>query len=82
MTRETANLIIIKHLEHLALKYPNLRFGQLLVLTDIIELTFSTTKGEIIGAKDPFNEESKVTLEKLIKSKLYLESDEGTRGKD
>ena len=63
MTRQEANKEILKILEDYVNKYPDWRFGQILVNSNVVTI-IHTSNGTVC---DPFYEESKVTLEKAIK---------------
>ena len=63
MTRQEANKEILKILEDYVNKYPDWRFGQILVNSNVVTI-IPTSNGTVC---DPFYEESKVTLEKAIK---------------
>lgn len=62
--RQDANLDILTIIEEEVMKYPDLRFGQILVNLGIIE--YERCDG-IPTTKDPFNEESVVTLNRIKK---------------
>lgn len=62
MTRQEANLVLVESLKEIVLKYPGLRFGQILVDFGIIRY-ISNTYDETLITIDPFNEESVTTLE-------------------
>lgn len=62
MTRQEANLILVESLKEIVLKYPDLRFGQILVDFGIIRY-ISNTYDETLITIDPFNEESVTTLQ-------------------
>lgn len=66
MERQKYNKLILETLSKLVEKYPNLRFGQILVDCNIIELVPDHFDCAMI-ALDPFNEESKETWEKVKK---------------
>lgn len=66
-TRFEYNLKIINKLKELIIKYPDLRFGQLLVNCEIVE---TYRDYDEMVAKDPFNEESKVTWERMYNNKF------------
>lgn len=66
--RQEANLDILNEIEEAVMKYPDLRFGQILVNLGIIEYDTNMYVGVCV-AKDPFNEESVVTLERMKSSK-------------
>lgn len=65
--RQDANLDILTIIEEAVMKYPDLRFGQILVNLDIIEYELC---GDIPITKDPFNEESVITLNRIKKKSL------------
>lgn len=62
MTRQEANLVLVESLKEIVLKYPDLRFGQILVDFGIIRY-ISNTYDETLITIDPFNEESITTLQ-------------------
>jgi hypothetical protein len=62
MTRQEANLVLVESLKEIVFKYPDLRFGQILVDFGIIRY-ISNTYDETLITIDPFNEESVITLE-------------------
>lgn len=62
--RQSANLDILTAIEEMVMKYPDLRFGQILVNLGIIEYE-RNTYDETLITKDPFNEESVVTLNRM-----------------
>ena len=61
------NMLILKELLELAEKYPQLRFGQLLIDCNILELAGSINN---IYIKDCFNEESEKMYRRMLKRKL------------
>ena len=67
MTRKQANRAILLELYNLIEKYPDLRFGQILVDCDIIGYDITDNGVEVI---DPFYEESELTLNRMMKSKI------------
>jgi len=67
MERQTYNKLILERLSKLVDKHPNLRFGQILVNASIIELQMLGDK--IVGI-DPFNEESKITWNRMLNNKF------------
>ena len=73
MTRQEYNLLIVEKLRELICKYPDLRFGQILVNCDIIQEEEVLLEGErqtvLIGI-DPFYEESEDTLNRMMKSRI------------
>ena len=62
--RQEANLEILNEIGMAVMKYPDLRFGQILVNLGIIEYE-RNTYDETLITKDPFNEESVVTLNRM-----------------
>ena len=66
--RQTANREILKDINEMVEKYPDLRFGQILVNLGIVQLIKDPASFDIIGVKDPFNEESIVTLYRIRKN--------------
>jgi len=73
MTRKQANSAILLELYNLIEKYPDLRFGQLLADCGIIQLEECLLEGErqtVIKGIDPFYEESEITLNRMMKSKV------------
>ena len=65
--RQQANREILKNIEEMVNKHPDLRFGQILVNLGIIEYE-RNTYDETLITKDPFNEESVVTLNRIRKN--------------
>jgi hypothetical protein len=65
--RQDANLDILTIIEEAVMKYPGLRFGQILVNLGIIEYELC---GDIPITKDPFNEESVITLNRIKKKSV------------
>lgn len=65
--RQEANKDIIQHLTTLVNKYPELRFGQILAISNVIQYEhISCDSDEYIEVvKDPFNEESVETLRRV-----------------
>ena len=70
MNRLLYNRAIVNKLSELIERYPHSRFGQLLVNCDIIELV---SDGTTVIAVDPFDEESKITWERMTKNKYCFE---------
>lgn len=66
--RQEANVEILQMLGEAVMKYPDLRFGQILVNLGIIQYQRDPASFDIIGIKDPFNEESVVTLNRMRKN--------------
>ena len=69
MERQKYNKLILERLSKLVDKYPDLRFGQILVNCDIIELVPDYNNTAMI-ALDPFYEEPEVTLERIKNNKF------------
>lgn len=65
--RQKANIEILQMLGEAVMKYPDLRFGQILVNLGIIEYE-RNTYDETLITKDPFYEESVVTLNRMKKN--------------
>ena len=73
MERQKYNKLILETLSKLVEKYPDLRFGQILVDCDIIKYEPSVLcdgQREDILVIDPFNEESKITWERMKNNKF------------
>jgi len=73
MTRQEYNRKILNKLFELVEKYPDLRFGQILVNCDIIRYEPSVLcdgQREDILVIDPFNEESEITWERMLLNKF------------
>lgn len=66
--RQQANQEILRNIEEMVNKHPDLRFGQILVNIGIIQYQRDPASFDIIGIKDPFNEESVVTLNRIRKN--------------
>ena len=75
--RQEANKDIIKHLTDMVDKYPELRFGQILAISKVIQYEYISCDSDqyIEVVKDPFNEESVVTLQR-INNKIKQYKDE------
>ena len=65
--RQDANKYIIQHLTTLVNKYPELRFGQILAISNVIQYEHISCDSDqyVEVVKDPFNEESVVTLRRV-----------------
>ena len=72
MNRQEYNRKIISKLKELIESYPDLRFGQILVDYNIIDLVPDRLHGNALVALDPFNEESEVTWNKMCKCSKIL----------
>ena len=73
MSRKQTNRAILLELYNLIEKYPDLRFGQILVNCEIIKYEHSVLcegQREDILLIDPFYEESEITLNRMMKSKI------------
>lgn len=64
MTRQEANKEILKILEDYVNKYPDWRFGQILVNSKILGVSYLSS-GTVCA--DPFYEESEITLNRVKK---------------
>ena len=71
MSRKLYNVAIIRKLSKLVDEYPDLRFGQILVNSDIIELVPNYNNSAMI-ALDPFNEEPEVMWERMKNNKFVF----------
>jgi hypothetical protein len=67
MERQKYNKLIVKTLSKLVDKYPNLRFGQLLVDCDIIR---QEIRADDVLTIDPFNEESEIIWQRMKDNKF------------
>ena len=67
--RQEANLDILTAIGEMVMKCPDLRFGQILANLGIIEYE-RNTYDETLITKDPFNEESVVTLNRMKKKSV------------
>ena len=67
MERQKYNKLILEILSKLVEKYPDLRFGQILVNADII--TYKNDYDEMVP-RDPYYEEPEVTLERMKNNKF------------
>ena len=65
--RQEANRDIIQHLTTLVDKYPELRFGQILAISNVIQYEHISCDSDqyFEVVKDPFNEESVETLRRV-----------------
>ena len=73
MERQKYNKLILETLSKLVEKYPDLRFGQILVDCDIIRYEPSVLcdgQREDILVVDPFNEESEITWKRMLLNKF------------
>ena len=73
MERQKYNELILETLSKLVKKYPDLRFGQLLVNCDIIRYekeVLCDGQRENLLTIDPFNEESEITWKRMLLNKF------------
>ena len=65
--RQQANRDIIAHLSTLVELYPDLRFGQILAISNVIQYEHISCDSDqyVEVVKDPFNEESVETLRRV-----------------
>lgn len=63
--RKEANREILRALTHYIEAHDEIRFGQALVNLGIVQLVQDPASFDIIGAEDPFNEESVDTLKRI-----------------
>ena len=73
MERQKYNKLILETLSKLVEKYPDLRFGQILVNCDIIKYEPSVLcdgQRENILVIDPFYEESEITWKRMLLNKF------------
>ena len=69
MERQKYNKLILETLSKLVEKHPDLKFGQILVNSDVIELV-PDYKNTAMVALDPFNEESEITWKRMSLNKF------------
>lgn len=72
LLRKLYNQAILDKLQELVNKYPDLRFGQILVNCGIIQYDNTMVDGqnEDILTIDPFYDESKLTWDRITKNKF------------
>ena len=73
MKRQKYNKLILETLSKLVEKYPDLRFGQILVNCDVIKYEPSVLcdgQREDILVIDPFNEEPEITWKRMLLNKF------------
>jgi hypothetical protein len=68
--RQAANREILNDISNMVEKCPDLRFGQILVNLGIIEYE-RNTYDETLITKDPFQEESVITLYRMRNQKFF-----------
>ena len=71
LNRKLYNTAIVEKLKELVNKYPDLRFGQILVNSDIIELVPDHNNTALV-ALDPYYEEPEVTWERMKNNKFVF----------
>ena len=64
MERQKYNKLILERLSKLVDKYPNLRFGQILINTDVLKVV-SDESGFPILIEDPYSEEPNITWDRM-----------------
>jgi hypothetical protein len=69
MERQKYNKLILETLSKLINKYPDLRFGQILVNSEIVQVT-ATSEG--VKCQDPFYEEPEVIWERMKNNKFVF----------
>ena len=69
MERQKYNRLILEKLSELVDKYPDLRFGQILANAEVI--TYKNDYDEMV-VEDPFNEESKITWERMLHNRFVF----------
>jgi len=67
MSRKLYNVAIVEKLKELVNKYPDMRFGQILVNAEII--TYKNDYDEMVP-KDPYYEEPEFTWERMKNNKF------------
>lgn len=73
MERQKYNKLILETLSKLVERYPNLRFGQILVDCGIIQYekeVLCDGQRENLLTMDPFNEESEITWKRMLNNKF------------
>lgn len=67
-TRQAANVEILNKMYEVVMEYPDMRFGQILTYLELLpKEEHDTPDGVFKTLKDPFYEESAVTLERMRK---------------
>jgi hypothetical protein len=64
MNRQETNIVLLKTLEMLIEKYPDMRFGQILFNFGFIDHIYDKVC-DVITIKDPFSEEPSETLKRV-----------------
>lgn len=73
MSRKLYNTAIVEKLKELVDKYPNLRFGQILVNAEVIQLEEVLLEGQrqtVLKGIDPYYEEPEVIWERMKNNKF------------
>ena len=73
MERQKYNKLILETLSKLVEKHPDLRFGQILINSEVIQLEEVLLEGErqtILKGIDPFYEEPEFTWERMKNNKF------------
>jgi hypothetical protein len=65
--RKLFNTAIVRKLQELVEEYPDLRFGQILVNSEIVQVT-ATSEG--VKCQDPFYEEPEIMWERIKNNKF------------
>lgn len=79
MSRLQYNSAIILKLKELIYKYPDLRFGQLLVDSEVLKLKEVLLDGQretALFIEDCFNEESEITWKRMCDNKMCFPKEE------
>lgn len=66
------NQMIVDKLQELIKRYPDWRFGQILINCDILEIQKSNYYEDFVGIKDPFYIESKTIWDRMCKNKFFI----------
>lgn len=69
--RQAANREILKDISEMVEKCPDLRFGQILANLGIIQYEQGVDIGDICTVRDPFQEESVITLYRMRNQKFF-----------
>ena len=65
MTRKESNIVLLKTLETLIEKYPDIRFGQILFDFGFLQTDYFDKKKGSWLIKDPFYEEPEITINRV-----------------
>lgn len=75
MTRKESNIVLLKTLEMLIEKYPDMRFGQILFNFGFLQTDhFDDKKGKWL-MKDPFYEEPEITIDR-VKETIHRQAED------